>query len=198
MTVNAIIPQKHRIAVFASGFGSNLQALFDYQTQKTDWPATVALVVSDKPQCHAIERALAAGVPVFAVNPKTYQDKAHYEADVLGQLKHHEIKWVALAGYMRLVGPTLLGAYPGRIINIHPSLLPAFPGKSAIDDAFAAGVDVTGVTVHVVDEGMDTGPILAQQAVPVEPGMTKEALEQAIHRVEHQLYPTVIAQVVRG
>ncbi|GMA50307.1 phosphoribosylglycinamide formyltransferase [Alicyclobacillus contaminans] len=185
-----------RLAVFASGSGSNLQALLDYERAHSDWPAEIVLVVSDKPACTALERARAAGVPTFAVDVKTYPDKAAYEQAVLTALQKSRVDWLVLAGYMRLIGPTLLHAYPERILNIHPSLLPAFPGRTAVRDTLAAGVAVTGVTVHLVDEGMDTGPIVAQQSVPVDSGMTEAELLERIHAVEHVLYPATVTDVV--
>ncbi|CAM3907847.1 phosphoribosylglycinamide formyltransferase [Alicyclobacillus pomorum] len=187
---------KCRISVFVSGTGTNLQALMDYQQLHPDWPAEIVLVVSDKPRCQAVDRARRAGIPVFANEVKAYPDKAAYEADILRALQEYDVALIVLAGYMRLVGPTLLNAYRNRILNIHPSLLPAFPGRTAVRDALAANVSETGVTVHYVDEGIDTGPIVAQRVVPVEPGMTEADLLERVHAVEHELYPATIAQVI--
>lgn len=186
------------IAVFASGTGTNLQRLMDVEQEDPAWPAQIRLVVSDKPDCLAVARAQRAGIRVFARQPRDYPDKAAFERDVLEVLRECGIAWIILAGYMRIIGPTLLEAYPNRILNIHPSLLPAFPGRHAVRDALAAGVRETGVTVHLVDEGIDTGPILAQTRVPVDPGMTEEALLERIHRVEHELYPQVIRALLTG
>jgi phosphoribosylglycinamide formyltransferase-1 len=133
---------------------------------------------------------------VFAKRTKEYPDKAAYEADVLRALRAAGTEWVILAGYMRIVGPTLLDAYPDRILNIHPSLLPQFPGRTAVADALAAGVTETGVTVHLVDAGIDTGPVLEQVRVPIDPGMTLEALLERVHAAEHQLYPRVIRRLL--
>ncbi|MCL6454148.1 MAG: phosphoribosylglycinamide formyltransferase [Alicyclobacillus sp.] len=187
--------QPSRVAVFASGNGSNLQALLD-RAQREGAPYRVVRVVSDRPRCKAVERAREAGVPVFAHRVNEFPDKAQYEQAIRAVLAEDQVAWVVLAGYMRLVGPDLLAPYRGRMVNIHPSLLPAFPGKSAIADAFAAGVDVTGVTVHFVDEGLDTGPVIAQWRIPVQPGWGLEQLEAAIHRVEHRLYPAVVEHLV--
>jgi phosphoribosylglycinamide formyltransferase-1 len=188
--------QPARFAVFASGNGSNLQALLDVERQQADWPARIVAVVSDRPGCLAIERAERAGVPVFVMSPREYADKPAFERDVLRFLQAHRVEWIALAGYMRLVGEVLLGAYPDRILNIHPSLLPRFPGRHAVRDALRAGVSETGVTVHLVDAGIDTGPILLQETVAVPPGITEEQLLERIHAVEHRLYPRAIRLVL--
>jgi phosphoribosylglycinamide formyltransferase-1 len=183
-------------AVFASGSGSNLQRFIE-ESRSGRFPAVLALVVSDLPASRAVERATIAGIPVFAFDPKAYPDKAAYERAILRDLRAHGIAWIVLAGYMRLIGPILLEPYRERIFNVHPSLLPRFAGKDAIGQALRAGVDTTGVTVHLVDEGIDTGPILAQQKVPIAPGDTAETLAERIHLVEHRLYPTVVASVIR-
>lgn len=188
--------RKSPIAVFASGSGTNLQALLDYGKAHTEWPAKVALVVSDKPQCLAVERARQSGVPVFAGEPRGYADKAAFEADVLQHLRQHDVEWLVLAGYMRLVGPALLHTFPNRILNIHPSLLPHFPGRTAVRDALAAGVAKTGVTVHLVDEGIDTGQVIAQVTVPIPAGMTEAELLVRVHQVEHELYPATVSRVL--
>ena len=183
-------------AVFASGSGSNLQRFIE-ESGSGRFPAALALVVSDRPASRAVERATSAGIPVFAFDPKAFPDKAAYERDILRELRARGITWIVLAGYMRLIGPTLLDPYREHIFNVHPSLLPRFAGKDAITQALRAGVDITGVTVHLVDEGIDTGPILAQQAVLIAPGDSEEALAERIHAVEHRLYPTVVAGVIR-
>ncbi len=189
---------KVQLAVFASGEGTNLQALLDYQQTHPDWPGEIVLVVSDKPGCRALERAEQAGVAVFVADPRSFPDKAAFEQEILTVLRHHQVSWLILAGYMRIIGPVLLAAYPNRIMNIHPSLLPAYPGRHAVADALAAGASVTGVTVHLVDEGIDTGPILAQEAVPIAPGISDFELLSHIHKVEHRLYPRVIEQAIRA
>ncbi|MCL6517418.1 MAG: phosphoribosylglycinamide formyltransferase [Alicyclobacillus sp.] len=168
-----------------------------HQQHNPLWPARIVLVVSDKPGCRACDVARAAGIPVFAERVAAYPDKAAFEAAVLDELRARGVMGVALAGYMRIVGPTLLSAYPGRIVNLHPSLLPAFPGRHAVRDALAAGVRETGVTVHLVDEGIDTGPVIAQWRVPVDAGMTEESLLERIHAVEHVLYPAVVGELAR-
>ncbi|MCF8566322.1 phosphoribosylglycinamide formyltransferase [Alicyclobacillus tolerans] len=192
----SVRPARTPIAVFASGAGTNLQSILDIEQQDPAWPALTALVVSDKPQCEAVRRAKSAHVSVFARDPKDYADKSAYERAVLAELQKRDVEWIVLAGYMRIVSPVLLNAYRGRILNIHPSLLPKFPGRHAVRDALQAGAVQTGVTVHLVDEGVDTGPILAQRAVAVQPGITEEALLERLHEVEHELYPKVIREVL--
>lgn len=183
------------LAVFASGNGSNFQTIADH-TLNGRIPGDVVLLVTDKPGAYAVERAEGMNIPVLALAPKSFESKQAYEQAILNELHAKDIDFVILAGYMRLIGPTLLSAYSGRILNIHPSLLPSFPGLHAIEQAFEKGVKVTGVTVHYVDEGMDTGPILAQQAVEIDELDTLETLEEKIHAVEHQLYPAVIAKLL--
>jgi len=178
-------------AVFASGEGSNLQRFIDEARAKT-FPARLTLVVSDRPGCRAIDRAREAGIDACAFDPKSYAEKAAYEHAVLRELQARDVRWLVLAGYMRLLGPTLLEPYRGRIVNVHPSLLPQFPGKDAIGQALRAGVKRTGVTVHFVDEGIDTGPAIAQWPVDVLPSDTPESLAERMHAVEHRLYPTVV------
>ncbi|MBB5325176.1 phosphoribosylglycinamide formyltransferase-1 [Anoxybacillus tepidamans] len=180
-----------KLAIFASGSGTNFQAIVD-AVKRGELAAEVALLVCDRPEAKVVERAKKEGIPAFVFRPKDYATKADFERDILAQLTESGIEFIALAGYMRLIGPTLLSAYEGRIVNIHPSLLPAFPGKDAIGQAYRYGVKITGVTVHYVDEGMDTGPIIAQRAVPIEEGESLEQVERKIHAIEHELYPSVL------
>lgn len=187
----------NRLAVFASGTGSNFQAIIDaIEAGKLD--AQIRLLVCDKPGAKVVERAMAHHIPMFVFNPKSYSNKMAFETEVIEQLRKYEVDWVILAGYMRLIGDTLLGAYGGRIVNIHPSLLPNFPGKDAIGQAIEAGAATTGVTIHYVDEGMDTGPIIAQQAVTVDNDDTHDSLQKKIQQVEHQLYIETISNLVTG
>lgn len=183
-----------KIAVFASGSGSNFQALVD-AAKANGQSYEIVLLVCDKPGAYAIERAQQAEVPSLEISPKDFATKADYEKEILQKLQMSGVELIVLAGYMRLIGETLLSAYEGRIVNIHPSLLPSFPGKDAIGQAFQAKVKITGVTVHYVDEGMDTGPIIAQEAVKMEENETRESLEAKIHQVEHLLYPNVIQKL---
>ncbi|MDQ0230218.1 phosphoribosylglycinamide formyltransferase [Metabacillus malikii] len=184
-----------KIAIFASGNGSNFQAILD-QVQAGDIRAEISLVVCDKPQAGVIARANAVNIPVFSFKPKEYESKVQFETEILAELQKYEIELVILAGYMRLIGKTLLDVYGGKIVNIHPSLLPSFPGIDAVGQAIDAGVKVTGVTVHYVDAGMDTGPIIAQRAIEIVDEDTKDTLAEKVHKVEHVLYPEVIKQLV--
>ena len=179
------------IAVFASGNGSNFQSIYE-ATQSGRLKANIALVVCNKPDAYVIERAKACGIPCFVCSPKNYENKEAYEAAILAELTSAKVEFLVLAGYMRLVGSTLLKPYKNRIVNIHPSLLPAFPGIDAIGQAFDAGVKVIGITVHFVDEGMDTGPVIAQRAITIDLNETRETLTKKIQEQEHSLLPEVI------
>lgn len=189
--------RKLRVAVFASGSGSNFQAIVE-AVQRDRLDIEIALLVCDKPGARVVERAEAAGVAAFTFRPKEYASREAYEAEIVRVLEEQAIDLVVLAGYMRLVTKTLLDPYEGRIINIHPSLLPAFPGMDGIGDAYRYGVKVTGVTVHFVDDGVDTGPIIAQEPVLVDPHDTLETLAGKIHATEHELYPRVIRWISEG
>ncbi len=186
-----------KIAVFASGYGSNLQALID-SIALEELPASIGLVVSDRPGAYALKRAAEAGIATLPVDPKDYRDKTHYESVIVAKLEELEIDYLILAGYMRLIGPTLLERYSRKIINIHPSLLPLFPGLDGIGQALAAGVTETGVTVHYVDAGMDTGPIIAQERIKLFPGEARSSVEERVHAIEHRLYPQVLKQIFTG
>jgi len=176
-----------RIAVFASGSGSNFQAIVDAAAAgRLD--AQVVLLVCDKPDAQVIRRAEQAQVPTFVFRPKDYPGREAYEAEIVRKLQALQVDLVVLAGYMRLVTQTLLAPYAGRIINIHPSLLPSFPGVNSVGQALAYGVKATGVTVHYVDSGLDSGPIILQQAVEVQDGDNEESLSSRIHEIEHELY----------
>ncbi|CAM3463247.1 phosphoribosylglycinamide formyltransferase [Marinicrinis lubricantis] len=187
----------YRIAVFGSGNGSNFQAIAD-QVQAGQLDVKIELLVCDQPQAKIIERAEKAGVETLVLTLKQFESKAAYEEAILERLTEKQVDLIVLAGYMKLISPVLLNAYKGRIINIHPSLLPSFPGKQGVADAFEYGVKVTGCTVHFVDEGMDTGPIIAQQAVPVLDHDTVESLHQRIHEAEQQIYPEVVRSLAQG
>ncbi|WP_338209739.1 phosphoribosylglycinamide formyltransferase [Lactiplantibacillus paraxiangfangensis] len=184
-----------RIAIFASGTGTNFDALHQAITTR-QLPVTVALLVCDQPDAPVIQKAQAVNVPVLIVNFRDYQNKAAAEDIILTALQAHQIEAVLLAGYMRIIGPTLLNAYPHKIINIHPALLPHFPGRHGIEDAFAAGVSETGVTIHYIDAGIDTGQIIEQRAVPVLPNDTVDTLATRIHDCEHQFYPDVLQTLI--
>lgn len=186
-----------RVAVFASGSGSNFQRLAE-AARDGEIPASIELLVCDRPAAPVVGRAKALGIESFVFRPKDYPGREAYERDILRRLQEKRIDLVVLAGYMRLVTPVLIEPFYGRLINIHPALLPAFPGIGAVRQALDYGVKVTGVTVHFVDAGMDTGPIIAQRAVAVEPGDTEETLGARIHRIEHELLPEVVRWIAEG
>jgi phosphoribosylglycinamide formyltransferase-1 len=170
------------IGVLVSGNGTNLQALIDAGLP-------IAAVASNRKEALALQRAREAGIPTATFSLDCHADRAERDLVMATWLEEHDVELIVLAGYMHLLTKPFLDRFPERIVNVHPSLLPAFPGAHAIDDALAAGVATTGVTVHVVDEGLDTGPVLAQREVAVEP---RETLEERIHTVEHELLPKVV------
>lgn len=186
-----------KIGVLLSGSGTNLQAIID-AIRDDGVPAEIVHVVSSRPDAYGIERAQAAGIPVTVMNRTLYEDSAAADERIAGVLRDAGAEYVVMAGYMRKVTPVLLNAFPDRVLNLHPALLPSFVGAHAIDDAYAAGVKVTGVTVHLANEEYDKGPIVAQEPVRIEEGMTLDELEAAIHAVEHVLYPRVIRQIAEG
>ncbi|QGH33247.1 phosphoribosylglycinamide formyltransferase [Gracilibacillus salitolerans] len=184
-----------KLAVFASGTGSNYNAIVEAVKNGT-LDAEVSVLVCDKPNAEVVEKAKLNGTPAFVFDPKQYRNKQMFEAKIVEVLQEEKIDLIILAGYMRMIGKTLLRPFEGKIINIHPSLLPSFPGLDAIGQAFDAGVKVSGVTVHYVDAGMDTGKIIAQQAVDVQDGSSRDELQHAIQQVEHQLYPATIQKLI--
>ncbi|MFD1672017.1 phosphoribosylglycinamide formyltransferase [Agrilactobacillus yilanensis] len=185
-----------KIAIFASGTGTNFVALTK-AIQQQHLPVTVSLLVCDHEDAQVLQRAAELKVPIFVINFKAYPNKAAAEQAILDQLAKAEVTAILLAGYMRIIGPTLLGAYTNKILNIHPALLPNFPGAHGIEDAFKAGVKTTGVTVHYIDAAVDSGPIIAQKAVPILAEDTLATLEARIHETEHQLYPAVLADLIK-
>ncbi|GAB6157985.1 phosphoribosylglycinamide formyltransferase [Desulfotomaculum varum] len=189
--------EKLRVGVLASGRGSNLQAIVDGCRQGLV-PAQVAVVLSDKAGAYALTRAQVAGIPAFHVNPQDFAGKKDYERELVKILQAHGVQLVCLAGYLRLVGEPLLQAFPNRIMNIHPALLPAFPGLHGQRDALAYGVKIAGCTVHFVDEGIDTGPIILQAAVPVYDDDTVDTLAARILQQEHRLYPEAVKLFAQG
>lgn len=186
-----------RVGVLASGRGSNLQALLDAGS-RPDYPARVVVVVSDREDARALARARAASVSSLFVNPKDHGDRSAYDAVLTKTLEHHEVDLVCLAGFMRILSPAFVRAWQGRLMNIHPSLLPAFPGLHAQRQALHHGVRIAGATVHFVDEGVDTGPIVLQAAVPVEATDTEETLAARILREEHRIYPEAVRLFAEG
>lgn len=179
-----------RVGVAISGSGSNLQALLD-AARAPDAVFKVAVVVSDRARAFGLQRAADAGVPTVYL-PGAGQSRDAYDAALADCFRAHQVDWVCLAGFMRIVGAPVLAAFPQRVLNVHPSLLPAFPGLDAAKQALEHGVRVTGATVHLVDAGMDTGPIVVQGAVPVRQDDTLASLQQRIHTVEHQIYPLAV------
>ncbi|MEY2193636.1 phosphoribosylglycinamide formyltransferase [Neobacillus sp. BF23-41] len=184
-----------KIAVFASGTGSNFSAILESIHSKKIKNVEVVLLVSDRPEALAVQKARDERIPVFTFFAKDYPNKQAYELEILDELTQRKVDFIVLAGYMRLLGNVLLQVYDRKIINVHPSLLPAFAGKDAIGQALDYGVKVTGVTVHYVDEGMDTGPIIAQQAVTIDSDETRETLIEKIQEQEHRLLPEVIQRL---
>jgi len=177
-----------RVAVLASGGGTNLQALLDDPAVGP----SVVLALSDRPDAGALERARAHSVEAMHLDPATFPDRAAFDRGVLEVLREREIDIVALAGFMRILGPELVGAFRGRMLNVHPALLPAFPGAQAVADALDWGVKVTGVTVHLVDEKVDHGPVVLQEAIEVQPDDDWNSLEARVHEVEHRLLPAAV------
>jgi phosphoribosylglycinamide formyltransferase-1 len=186
-----------RFAVLVSGYGSNLQAIIDAK-QKGEIRSELALVLSSNDKAFALQRAEKAGIPTMVCRPRDYTNKQSVDRDMVIRLKQDKIDFICLAGYMRILTPFFIKQYPQHIMNIHPSLLPAFKGGHGIKDAFTYGVKVTGVTVHFVNEKVDNGAIILQECVPVEEGDTVDTLEDRIHRVEHKLYPRAIALYEQG
>jgi phosphoribosylglycinamide formyltransferase-1 len=187
----------YRIAVLASGRGSNLEAII--QAWKAgELGGEIALVLSDNPKARALERAAKYKIPHQVVNPASYSNREAFDEALIEVLKEYQVELIVLAGYMRLISARVLQAFPWKIINIHPSLLPAFPGLNAQEQAWQYGVKYSGCTVHFVDEGMDTGPIIAQRVVPVLPGDTVTDLTDRILKEEHRLYPQVIRWFAEG
>lgn len=187
-----------KVGVLVSGSGTNLQALLDAEARGVLAPAEIAVVVSNRPGVKALERATAAGKPAVVVDHKAFTDRAAFEDALLAALDHQRCEAVVLAGFMRVLTHRFVERFPLRILNTHPSLLPAFPGVDAPAQAIACGVKVTGVTVHFVDASLDGGPIIAQVAVPVLPGDDAAALHARIQREEHQLLPQVVQRLAAG
>lgn len=187
---------KLKIGVLLSGSGTNLQAIIDEAV--AGLPVEIVKVVSSRPDAYGIERAKAAGIPVCVLNRGVYEDKLAADRLIVDELQAAGAEYVVMAGYMRMVTPVMLEAFPDRVVNLHPALLPSFKGAHAIADAFNAGVKVTGVTVHLANEEYDKGPIIAQEPVVVAEDDTEETLEAKIHAVEHELYPRVLGMIAEG
>lgn len=188
--------EKLKIGVLVSGSGTNLQAIIDAAAEGL--PIEIVHVVSSRPDAYGIERAKAAGIPVLVLNREVYADANAADTMIVDTLKASGVEYVVMAGYMRLLTPVMLDAFPNRILNLHPALLPSFKGAHAIQDAFDYGVKVTGVTVHFANEEYDKGPIVAQRAVIVREDDTVDTLEERIHEVEHEMYPQVLGWIADG
>ncbi len=185
------------LGVFVSGRGSNLQAILD-AIQAGTLKVPVGLVISDNPKAQAISRLKDTGIPCLCIERGSFPSRDAFEQALVDALEKHQVNLVALAGFMRLLGPAFLRRFTGRVMNIHPSLLPSFPGLDPQGQAIRYGVKLSGCTVHFVDEGMDTGPIILQQSVPVLPEDTVDSLAQRILEQEHRLYPLAISLYSQG
>lgn len=185
-----MLVEKLKIGVLLSGSGTNLQAIIDQID--AGLPVEIVKVISSRPDAYGIERAKAAGIPVRAFNRDIYADRAAADQLIADELQAAGAEYVVMAGYMRMVTPVMLNAFPDRVVNLHPALLPSFKGAHGISDAFDAGVKVTGVTVHFANEEYDKGPIIAQEPVVIAEDDTLDTLEAKIHAVEHELYPRVL------
>lgn len=185
---------KMRVGVFASGSGTNLQAILDAQIDTIE----IVLVFSNKSDAYALERAKTHNIPALVIDHKGYKSREEYDSDIIKALEPYKLDLIVLAGYMRILSPVFVRAYKDKIINIHPALLPSFPGINSAKQALEYGVKFTGVTVHFVDEGVDTGPIILQSVVEIEDDDTEETLLKKIHRVEHQIYPKSLELVSSG
>ena len=188
---------KLRIGVLVSGRGSNLQAIID--AVQAGWlPVEIGVVISDKPEAYALERARRADIPAVVIERGSFESRGAFEQAMLAALETYGVELIALAGFMRILSGHFTARYAQRVINIHPALLPAFPGLHAQAQALNYGVKVTGCTVHFVDEGMDTGPIILQAAVPVEDDDTEETLSQRLLTQEHRIYPLALQLLAEG
>lgn len=183
-----------KIAVLVSGNGTNLQSIIDHIAGGS-LTASISAVISNRSDAFALQRAKRAGIPTTVIEER---ERERFEARLATLLQGMDIDYIVLAGFMRILSPSFVQKYPRRILNIHPALLPHFPGTESIKRAWEAGVSETGCTVHFVDEGVDTGPVISQKKVPVNSGETLEALTERIHAAEHQLYPEVLQQLAES
>jgi formyltetrahydrofolate-dependent phosphoribosylglycinamide formyltransferase len=188
---------RRRVAILISGRGSNMAALIA-AARAPDYPAEIVRVIASRPDAGGIARAQDAGVKTAVVAAKSFADRAAFEAEITRQVEQDAVDIVCLAGFMRVLSPAFVERWRGRLINIHPSLLPAFPGLDTHARAIAAGASEHGCTVHFVSEGVDEGPIISQARVPVLPGDTPEALAERVLNEEHKLYPAALAMVATG
>ena len=186
-----------RLAVLVSGRGGNLQAIMQ-ACAAGKLKAMVVLVISDQLEAYALERASKVGIPTRIVERKKFSSRNHFDQEISKFIAEFHVDWIILAGFMKVLGPTFVRAHQGKILNIHPSLLPKFPGMNAIDNAYAAGETTMGVTVHFVDEGVDTGPIVLQEEFYRQPTWTLSETQDIVHEIEHRVYPLAIAAVISG
>ncbi|MFA5810137.1 MAG: phosphoribosylglycinamide formyltransferase [Thermoleophilia bacterium] len=190
-------PRAFRLGVLVSGSGSNLQSIID---NLHNGPAAIEItvVISDNPEAYGLKRAAEAGIPTAVYPMNEYDSRAGHDKAMATELEQHGVDLVVMAGYMLIITTALMDRFPYRVINLHPSLLPAFPGGNPIEDTIAYGARVTGVTVHYVDEGTDTGPIILQEALEIKYNDTVESLRGRIHEIEHRLLPRVIELIASG
>lgn len=185
-----------KLVIFVSGSGTNMQNLI-VECHNGRIPAQAVLVISDNPEAKAIARARNYGVTVIAIDRKQFATKAEFEEVVMREVDRTKADYLVLAGFMRILSPEFVRKYKGKIINVHPSLLPAFPGANGIKDAFDAKAKETGVTIHFVDEGVDSGPVILQKKVEILPEDTLETLEEKVHAVEYELYPEALRKLLK-
>jgi phosphoribosylglycinamide formyltransferase-1 len=185
---------KTRLAVFVSGSGSNLQAIIDAKIPTVE----IALVFSNNPNAYALERAKKYGIASLVIDHRGYSSREDYEKEILRSIETHSIDLIALAGFMRILSPYFVSRFKNRIMNLHPALLPAFAGVNSVKQALEYGVKYTGCTVHFVDEGVDTGPIILQSVVPIFENDTEDSLLERIHKEEHRIYPEAIRLFSEG
>jgi len=197
MTGNREKSTGKNLGVLISGRGTNLQSIFDGIARGT-LDADVGVVISNRADAGGLERARSAGVETLVLDHRAHASREHYDAELVKALGDHGVDVVCLAGFMRVLSPAFVGAFRNRILNIHPALLPSFPGTNAPHQAWEHGVKISGATVHLVDESLDGGPIVRQEAVPVHAGDTPESLAARILEVEHRIYPAAIADVLKG
>jgi phosphoribosylglycinamide formyltransferase-1 len=186
-----------KISILVSGSGTNLQAIID-QVATGKLPVTIACVISNKGDAYALERAKQHGIPALHLDHRLFASREEYDAALVSTLREFEVQLVVLAGFMRIITPVMIDAFPHAIINLHPAILPAFPGLHAQRQALEHGAKITGCTVHFVDTGTDTGPIILQAAVPIEDNDTEESLSARIQREEHRLFPEAIRLIAEG
>ena len=187
-----------KIAVLVSGSGTNLQTLIEQLHQDETSDIDIAVVISDRRKAYALTRAKRAGIPTNIVRVQDFESRQNFDAEISRRVEHYGVELIVLAGFMKLFQPPFVRKYRNRIINVHPTLLPAFPGAHPVADTLAYGVKIAGVTVHFVDEDVDSGPIIAQSAVPVLDTDDEESLHNRIQVEEHRLYPEVIKWYAQG